>query len=192
MLPLSAVGVNRLVHKLLPPPFRINCRPERRERDAELPSDVTPPNRPPSRLPRDRALRAGEHKPIFFRWTLLCRPLMAGRSISKDPCLHRKNAPNPKPRVKVACLAVRLLHVNNRCSIQQLLQRIAQECRPRDWPYSGLPPPPMASQARLAAHRPFLSSLSPVLKRLRPTAIPVSGQSGLAKGVNLLRKTASL
>ena len=29
--------------------------------------------------------------------------------------------------MEVACLAVRLLHVNNRCTIQQLLQRIAQE-----------------------------------------------------------------
>ena len=66
---------------LLPPPFRLKCRPERRERDAELFRDVSPPNRPPSRLPRDRALRAGEHQPIFLRWMLLRRPLMAGRSI---------------------------------------------------------------------------------------------------------------
>ena len=88
----------------LPPPFSLNRRPERRERDTELSSDVAPPNRPPSRLPRDRALRAGEHQPIFLRWTLLRRPLMAGRSIGEHPTLHRENAARPKPRVVVACL----------------------------------------------------------------------------------------
>ena len=75
---------------------------------------------------------------------------MAGRSIGKDTVLHRKHAPDPKPRVEVACLAVRLWHVNNSCSIQQLLQRIAQERPQRTALCSGLPQPPMAAQARLA------------------------------------------
>ena len=89
---------------LLPPPFRLDCRPERLERDAELFGDVSPPNRPPSRLPRDRALRAGEDDPVLLRWTLLCRPSMCGRPIREHTGLHRKHAPNPKPRVVVACL----------------------------------------------------------------------------------------
>ena len=77
----SCIAVSIAVDGNVPPPFRLDGRPERRERDAEFSSDVSPPNRPPSRLPRDRALRAGEHKPIVLRWTLLRRPLMAGRSI---------------------------------------------------------------------------------------------------------------
>ena len=79
-LPLGFIPAGRL-RTLLPPPFRLNGRPERREHDADLAGDVSPANRSPSRLPRDRALRAGEHQPIFFRWTLASRPLMAGRSI---------------------------------------------------------------------------------------------------------------
>ena len=103
----SAPSPSTVIHTrgpLLPPPFRIDCRPERRERDAEFSSDVSPPDRPPSRLPRDRALRAGEHQPIVFRRTLLCRPLVAGRSSGEHTALHRENAARPEPRVVVACL----------------------------------------------------------------------------------------
>ena len=172
---------NRHGHKLLQPPFRINCRPERRERDAELFSDVFPPNRPPSRLPRDRALRAGEHKPIFFRWTLLYRSLVADRSIVEHTGIHREDTSSPKPSVK---MAVRLFHGNNSCIVQQLF---AQERRSRDGPYSGLPPDGLTGQPCA-----LQALLSPVKKRLTPTAIPASGQPSLAKGVNLLRKTARL
>ena len=54
--------------------------------------------------------------------------------------------------MEVACLAVRLLRVNNRCTIQQLLQRIAQERPQRTALCSGITQGSMASQARLAAH----------------------------------------
>ena len=158
--PLSAIrrGAVTTEPHLLPPPFRLDCRPERRERDAELSGDVSPPNRPPSRLPGYRALRAGEDDPVLLRWTLLSGPLMADRSIVKYTAIHRENTSSSKPSVK---MAVKLSHGNNRCIVQQSLQSLGQERRQRDGPCSGLPPPPMASQARLAAHRPFLSSLSP-------------------------------
>ena len=123
----------------IPSPFRLDCRPERRERDAELSGHMAPPNRPPPRLPRDRALRAGEHQPIFLRWTLLRRPLMADRSIVEHTGTHRENAASPKPSVE---MAIRLFHGNNRCIVQQSLQPLAQERRQRDGPCLGLPPPP--------------------------------------------------
>ena len=45
----------------------------------------------------------------------------------------------------------------------------------------------MASQARLAAYKHYLS---PSLKRLRPTPIPVSDNPAQAKGSKCLGKTA--
>ena len=89
--------------------------------------------------------------------------------------------------MEVACPAVRLLHVNNRCSIQQLLQCVAQERRQRDGLCLGLPPPPMAIQASLGAYKHYLS---PSLKRLSPTPIPVSDNPARAKGLKCLGKTA--
>ena len=86
-------GVRGTGRRLLPPPFRLDCRPERRERDAQLSGNVSPPNRPPPRLPRDRALRAGEHQPIALRWTLLCRPSMAGYPVRKNLWRHDEHAP---------------------------------------------------------------------------------------------------
>ena len=77
---------------------------------------------------------------------------MAGRSSGEHTALHRENAARAKPRVVVACLAVRISHVNNCFTVKQLFLLIAQERRPRDGLCSGLLPPPMASQARLASH----------------------------------------
>ncbi len=78
---------------LLPPPLSLDCRPERRERDAEFSSDVSPSNRPPPRWPRGWTLRAGEHKPIVhFRQLSFC-PSMAGYPVRKDLWRHDENAP---------------------------------------------------------------------------------------------------
>ena len=70
---------------------------------------------------------------------------------------------------------------NNRCNL-------SLRSAVRETPYAsgitqgsdGLTGPPSGLQA----------PLSPVLKRLTPTAIPVSGQPSVAKGVDLLQKTA--
>ena len=61
---------------------------------------------------------AGEDDPVILRWTLLSGPFMANRPVWEGPYLHHEHAPAPKPRVVVACLAVRLLHTDNRCTVQ--------------------------------------------------------------------------
>ena len=53
------------------------------------------------------------------------------RSLNERVCIT-KTRPDRNHAVEVACLAVRLLHINNRCTVQQLLQCVAQERRPRD------------------------------------------------------------
>ena len=55
--------------------------------------------------------------------------------------------------MEVACLAVRISHVNNCFTVKQLFLLIAQERRQRDGLCLGLPAAPMASQARLAAYK---------------------------------------
>ena len=86
-----------------------------------------------------------------------------------------KIRPARNPRVEMTVS----FHGNNRCIVQQSLQPLAQERRQRDGPCSGLPAPPMASQASLAAYKHYLS---PSLKRLSPTEVPVSDNPAQAKG----------
>ena len=114
MLPLSCCLTTR-PQALLPPPLSLDGRPERLERDAELFRHVSPPNRPPPRLPRDGTLGTGQHQPIVFLWPLLRRPLVADRPIVECTALHCKHAPSPKPRVKVASVSLLYATIVARC-----------------------------------------------------------------------------
>ena len=73
-------------------------------------------------------------------------------------------------------------------SRQAIAEAIARPGSPSErQPMLGLP---LASDGRTGHPRGSHALLSPVVKRLRPTAIPVSANPAMAKGADLLRKTA--
>ena len=88
---------------LFPPPFRLDCRPERRERDAELSGHMAPPNRPhgPAESARRRDFLGGPGTSSRRAQADLpsldaASPPTYGRPFDQLKCtrqMHRENAP---------------------------------------------------------------------------------------------------
>ena len=163
---------------LLPPPFRLNCRPERRECDAELFRATCP-----QRIGRRLDFRETGH----FVQASTSRSPFAGRCLRRPldgrPYPVRKNtlALHRRKRAPIVATPWKWLvstdssgMCDNRCTIQQLLCNVSPRIAVHERRPILSPPPgprcPYRPAERLTA--PFLSSLSPVPTDLTPDTDP--------------------